>query len=70
MHSVALGLLFCLMKREITVDGQVLHRLIDHTELNSILKVVMSCQISVKHHVNVFKLLHAAGVMAGGLDRG
>ena len=30
---------------------EVQHRLIDHTELNSILKVIMSCQISVQHRV-------------------
>ena len=49
---------------------EVQHRLIDHTELNSILKVVMSCQISVQHRANVFQLLHAAGVVVGELDRG
>ncbi len=26
-------------------------RLIDHTELNSILKIIMSCQFSVQHRV-------------------
>ncbi len=43
------------------------NRLIDHTELNSILKVVMSCQFSVQHCVSEFQLLHAAGVVVGGL---
>ena len=67
MNSVALGLLFCLMKREMTVDGQeAQNRLIDHTELNSILKVVMSCQFSVRRRVSGSPLSRAAGAAVGG----
>lgn len=53
MNSVALGLAIVLLneKRNDCGWAEAQNRLIDHTEMNSILRVVMSCQFSVQHCV-------------------